>query len=71
MRFTYSNKEVEMATTYRRNVGDGLRQVWDNLFRNRKFARALADQLHAERRTPGDGRSARPARSDQRATQDS
>jgi hypothetical protein len=31
-----------MATTYRRNVGDGLRQVWDNLFRNRKFDRGAA-----------------------------
>src|SRR5688572_9757986 len=31
-----------MTTTYRRNVGDGLRQVWDNLFRNRKFDRGAA-----------------------------
>ncbi len=31
-----------MATTYRRNVGDGLRQVWNNLFRNRKFDRGAA-----------------------------
>ena len=31
-----------MATTYRRNVGDGLRDVWNNLFRNRKFDRGAA-----------------------------
>jgi hypothetical protein len=31
-----------MATTYRRNVGDGLKAVFSNLFRNRKFDRGAA-----------------------------
>ena len=31
-----------MATTYRRNVGDGLKAVFQNLFRDRKFDRGAA-----------------------------
>ncbi len=30
------------TTTYRRNIGDGLRMVWNNLIRNRQFNRGAA-----------------------------